>query len=1110
MRRFRLPADEARGASGLGGRKSVGFRAPLEYRTAVLAAMGLMAPAALWSEPALAQCTPGIFTGADEICSGTFADITPGGLTNDQVVTIQGVTVTTGGIVIGTDSDLTLIFDPTFDGGNIAHLTESGIMMGSDGGDLTFTALAPAGGIAAHSIAAFRRGVEVSTGGDGTIEVDSALEIVDSLDGYELRTEAGSISATVRAPITTARAGIFAVSETGDIMIDVHHTAPDGQPDILFSNDGTRAIEDTAGILVARRGPRGGEDPTSTITVNVRDDVSIVGPFDAATHGSVDTHSGIMVRPANARIGVILGDNTFIDPVDFGISSTSTTSGVLTRLGTGNTINVNDLNEDGLAIGIHAQSGAVDNTTAYDPINYPHAVAVVTGGGNEINVVGTLADTGKAAAGDLIAGIAAIATPSESRGGPEFAAAEAEGEAVKSSILVSLGTHDGGDGIMAGDQVTVVGDGLPAFPALPSIYGVLAHHRGEGPNTGPAITIRGDDASADTPTHIFVGDDGIEDVTGDGSAGISAQNWGSAGTLIELGAHTYVTVVDNNESVDPDNGDRPVRVGNSVGIHALSGFDEDGGDDVPGGDISIGIGAYNHIDVTGGYGITALYPDASETAKAMVTVGSEALVRSDYSAVQIGGFLFGAEDRPNEAHLYNWGGLVSTGPTTGPDAGAMPPIVHLNARSLIDFTNYADSYVGNAADPAAADPTAPALLADIETAARDGAGSVIVDNYGTMVGTVLFRGNPSGDIDGTLNNMGYWNVVGDTFFDVDGDKFINNGGVIHTVDVAGGESKTVFVQKPSATLAFNNFAWDDGSATFVPGMISMLDGEANDETQIQWNYDGGDFAAGYSGTVAVDAYLDIDGVGEADFLSLRLASVGSNAVYVDNVNPGFGGWNDVGIWRLQQRRKPACRHRCPFRHGLRRPRRHHHRTVAARQAMERIRGREHGDDHRTGRHGVLHRQHLWLVRRGRRHRRDERYRWQDVGLPLGRSRVQRRLHLIQRQGRRSPRLVTALHEAGRITAKKVRLIQSDLLGCRQKWGTLNDARRPVRKTVAKPDLAVRQGAIGQRNRGKESAQMRLCVGFLQSLLRHRAIIVDGNHACPHQSIRNLHNILLIV
>ena len=47
-------------------------------------------------------------------------------------------------------------------------------------------------------------------------------EIVDSLDGYELSTDAGDLTATIRAPIAAARIGVFAKTEVGDIVLDVH------------------------------------------------------------------------------------------------------------------------------------------------------------------------------------------------------------------------------------------------------------------------------------------------------------------------------------------------------------------------------------------------------------------------------------------------------------------------------------------------------------------------------------------------------------------------------------------------------------------------------------------------------------------------------------------------------------------------------------------------------------------------------------------------------------------------------------------------------------------------------------------------------------------------
>ena len=302
-------------------------------------------------------------------------------------------------------------------------------------------------------------------------------------------------------------------------------------------------------------------------------------------------------------------------------------------------------------------------------------------------------------------------------------------------------------------------------------------------------------------------------------------------------------------------------------------------------------------------------------------------MHSDYSAVIVGADFLDPNNKPAVAHLDNRGSLVSA---TKARFDEPTSILWLAASSEVKFTNQEGGYVGNAADPSLADPTAYAAFAKIQgTTSRrsigvravEAEGEILLENYGTMVGLVGFEGSDGVEmteaVEAIFNNMGYWYVVGadpgvfeqdptdlldlssvGSLFRTDGGGGINNGGLIQTANRNGGESLTrlsrggIGAYVPDAF--FNNF-FEGPSGTKLPGTISMLDGEANDETQMWGDFDGGNYAEGYGGTVAVDAFLDVDGIGASDFFSTRFDSTGSTAIYVDNINPTFGGPNTDGI-----------------------------------------------------------------------------------------------------------------------------------------------------------------------------------------------------------------------
>ena len=569
------------------------------------------------------------------LCQGTTSEYRPPEFTGDRVYTLRGAEITDRGfdITASDAGDITVFFDPTTSGGTITEATsgaEGGVIVDTNGGDLTLTAPIPAAGTFLHDIVANFTGVRLRTNSNGLVNANSYLPVTAGSDGYELEAETGAISATIGGPVAAGRHGILADTAGGDVTINVVHAAPSTVADITF-NTGGSTIEGLVGGVVVRDSSGGGKGELSisakavidnTITVDLGDDVTFVGMHDA-NFDPLDVHAGVHATSATARIGVILGNGVFVDPVDYGLHSVSGSAGVLTQLGYGNRIVVEDLDRDGLAIGLFAQSGAVDDSTPFDP-TYPHAVAVVTGGGNQIDVAGNAVGTDNLL--QAVAGIGAIAAPS---GALDDGGLDASAVADGPSILVSLGAHDAGDGVMAGDQITVIGDGFVDSGNQLPIFGIAAalvpgedDGGGGNPEIGPEavalpdpnITVRSADASAVAPTHIFVGDDEDpnSDVSGDASMGIFALNQSSGDTLIELGAHTSITVVDNNDPILGTTAPIGVTgavgilaeqgaasVANSFGIHVVAASDKD----EPSGDIVIGVGADNHIDVTGGFGV---------------------------------------------------------------------------------------------------------------------------------------------------------------------------------------------------------------------------------------------------------------------------------------------------------------------------------------------------------------------------------------------------------------------------------------------------------------------------------------------------------------------------
>lgn len=704
------------------------------------------------------------------VSDGVDIDTTTGTAT---LTIAAGGSVDTGGVfTYGADVDT--------QGGNIIATVDGDVLGGGIGLDVNAGAgtvnLTGSGSIDGSAYSA----VEASTV-DGDLTINFTGTMAGDLDGVNADvTGAGDGDVTVGG-ITVGRDGVNLTVATGTATVTTNGAIVAGGTGVIASAGGN-------------------------VTVNVNDDVTA-------------TVSGITASSTAGSSTVTVAAGVTIDPEDYGISDVAATDATVI---TGDSVSIvidNSTDNDTIAVGVFAQSGAAADTGALDP-----SVEVTLGTNNSITLL----------PGGVTDGGAGIQAENNGGGTGSVSVIVGDGTTIDAQGDNTVGVYAGATG--AGDvSVTLgtghswvyAGDGTDGAGNFDTSAGIRAQSGGGNITIDSNSNVQGASAGSIDGLGIYATTSGAGTV--DITTGADSYTWGTdygIGVNVGDGAVTIETngmvQADNAEAIFVNGGAGAISVTNNAFVSSGGSIaiELDGT-----GDITVvsnasvtGVGG---IDVDGDAGLVDITVATGVTVNGTTGVG----IAADTSTGGINLDLTGSVTATGVGvSLTTVDGAVDVDLLGGSVTGSSGIVVSATGTGTVDITSgAAGTITGNAGDGVSATTDSGGIFIDLlgdvsgtangVIAASNSGTITILGSTGTTTGgtgagmsattggtgnaTILNFGNTSGTVGIAVNVTGSGNagVGGNTT----GDSITGTAGdAIQVASTTG--TATVILTGPNAGL----------------------------------------------------------------------------------------------------------------------------------------------------------------------------------------------------------------------------------------------------------------------------------------------------------------------